>query len=112
MVTITEQYTGTLSGSYVGTERIIVRADGSATFIGRGVFTGSVGQQTGSAQMRYTGTASASGVGLAHWEMYNGSGGLARVHGQGTFEATGLEPTPQCAIPYGGTYSGQIHFGG
>jgi hypothetical protein len=44
--------------------------------------------------------------------MSNGSGGLARVHGQGTFEGTALDPTPQCDIPYGGTYSGQIHFGG
>jgi uncharacterized protein DUF3224 len=112
IVTITEQYTGSLSGSYVGTEWDIIRADGSATFIGQGVFTGSVGQQTGSAQMRYAGTASASGAALAHWEMSNGSGDLARVHGQGTFEGTALDPTPQCAIPYGGTYAGEIHFGG
>ena len=112
IVTITEQYAGTLSGSYVGTEWDIVRSDGSATFIGHGVFAGSVGGHIGSAVMRYTGTAAASGAGLAHWVMSNGSGGLAPVHAQGTFEGTALDPTPQCDIPYGGTYSGQIHFGG
>src|SRR4051812_31201468 len=53
-VEITETFAGTLAGSYVGTEVDRVAADGSATFTGNGVLTGSVAGRAGSIGMRYT----------------------------------------------------------
>src|SRR4051794_34962753 len=59
-VAITETFVGTLAGSYVGTEEDRVAPDGSATFTGRGLLTGSVAGRTGTIEMRYAGEASAS----------------------------------------------------
>jgi len=109
-VIITETFTGTLNGSYVGSERDVVYADGSATFHGSGVFTGTISGQSGTAIMTYAGTASSNGVGTANWVIDQGTGGLAAVHGHGTFQGHETGPTQDCDDTFAGTYSGQIQF--
>ena len=64
---ISQTFTGTLEGGYVGTEDITVFPDGTATFTGEGTFTGSVNGRTGRAGYRYEGTVDAQGVGAATW---------------------------------------------
>src|SRR5262245_53488597 len=54
-VGITESLSGTIAGTYAGTERDQVYADGSATFHGSGVFTGSVNGRSGTADYSYQG---------------------------------------------------------
>lgn len=109
-VSITESFTGALSGSWVGTEWDVVRADNSGTFQGVGVFTGSAGQHSGSAVMSYSGSFDASGSGKAQWAMYNGTEGLQSLTGQGTFTGSAGSATKDCAAPFAGTYTGQIRF--
>lgn len=87
-VGITENFQGTLSGTYVGTERDFVYSDGSATFHGSGVFTGTIAGQTGTATYRYVGVAPASVAFHANWVMVGQTGGLASAVGQGTFGGT------------------------
>jgi hypothetical protein len=108
-VTITETFTGTLAGSWVGTEWELVHADGSGTFQGAGVFTGSVDQHSGSAVFSYSGSFTPDGVGQAKWVLSSGSDGLQGISGQGTFEGTMANPTADCVAPFAGTYSGQIY---
>src|SRR2546430_4646763 len=59
-VGITENFFGPLLGTYAGTERDVIYADGSATFHGSGIFTGTVlGASSGTATYRYEGIAPA-----------------------------------------------------
>jgi hypothetical protein len=115
-VAITETFTGTLKGSYEGTERNVTHKDGSGTFHGSGVFTGEVNGRAGTAVMTYSGTVDAKGAAVAHWVLDQGTDGLARLDGQGTFEGRQLKPPPQgCSDPqresaFGGTYKGGLQF--
>ena len=61
-VDIIESYHGTLDGEYIGTERDVVYADGTATFNGDGTFSGSVDGLTGTGRLRYEGAVGTSGV--------------------------------------------------
>src|SRR5713101_1476022 len=54
-VGITENFFGDLVGTYAGTERDVVNADGTATFHGSGIFTGTVAGRFGTATYRYEG---------------------------------------------------------
>ncbi|MEY2438962.1 MAG: hypothetical protein QOI34_347 [Verrucomicrobiota bacterium] len=111
-VSITETLTGTLSGSFIGTEYDFVHPDGSAVFYGSGVFTGSVAGKTGTFRMNYVGTTSANDTFTAHWVIHDGTGDLSNLFGDGTFEGAASSPTTVCAIPFAGTYKGQLWFAG
>lgn len=121
-VNISETFYGTLEGCYAGTERDVVYKNGSATFHGRGIFTGVVNGQSGTMVMTYEGTVNTQGVGSAHWVLGRGTGGLGNLHGQGTFDGilvalqtsrcTPADPTVCDGGMYGGSYSGNLHFGG
>jgi hypothetical protein len=52
---VTGTGTGTLTGSFDGTEMDVVHPDGSITLEGRLVFTGSVGTRTGTLLVTYNG---------------------------------------------------------
>lgn len=100
---ITENFYGPMSGTYVGTERDVIFADGSATFHGSGVFTGTIGGATGTATYRYEGIFPIDAPFHARWVLIGQSGGLASATGQGTFGGTFGEITDACD---GGTFSG------
>jgi hypothetical protein len=106
---ITENFQGPMSGSYVGTERDVIYANGGATFHGSGVFTGTIAGQTGTATYRYEGVAPVGAPFHASWVLIGWTGGLASAQGQGTFTGTFGEVTQACdAGTYSGTYEGQI----
>src|SRR5438093_2412690 len=66
-IDITETFQGTLDGTYVGTERDVIFADGSATFTGSGLFTGNVTGASGTIHMSYNGRAEPSSQATANW---------------------------------------------
>ena len=108
-VGITENFSGTLDGTYAGTERDQVYANGSATFHGAGVFTGSIDGRSGTAAYTYQGSAPAGVPFRATWALTGLSGDLLGVHGQGTFGGafTGVSETCDAGL-YAGTYAGAI----
>ena len=107
---ITENFQGSLSGTYVGTERDVVYANGSATFHGNGVFTGTIAGRTGTASYRYEGVFPVGSPSFhANWVLIGQTGGLASANGQGTFGGVFGEITEACdGGTYFGTYQGQI----
>jgi hypothetical protein len=115
-VAIVEKFTGSFNGTYEGTERNVVRQDGSGTFKGSGVFTGEVSGRAGTAVMTYSGTVDKDGHAVAHWVLDQGTDALARIDGQGTFEGKQIEQRPDgCTDPttqsaFAGTYSGTVQF--
>lgn len=116
IVTISEKFTGTLNGTYEGTERNVVHKDGSASFNGSGLFTGQVNGRSGTAVMTYSGTLDAKGAALAHWVLDKGTDDLARIDGQGTFQGKQLRSAPagctESQSAFSGDYSGRVQFGG
>jgi len=118
VVDISQTFTGTLEGGYVGTEEATVFPDGTATFTGEGTFTGAIDGNTGRAAYRYEGTVDAQGVGAATWSLDKGADGLERLRGSGTFSGTGIalqltrftpaDPTVCDGGMYGGSYQGTL----
>ena len=104
---ITENFYGPMSGTYVGTERDVVYADGSASFHGGGLFSGTIAGRTGTATFRYEGVFPIDAPFHANWVLIGQGGGLASASGHGTFEGTFGEITDACdAGTYSGSYEG------
>ena len=111
-VGITENFFGTLLGTYAGTERDVVYADGSATFHGSGIFTGNVAGRSGTATYSYEGIAPAGQPFRATWVLVGDSGSLASVRGHGTFGGNfdGVSDTCDAGI-FSGSYEGSLNLG-
>jgi hypothetical protein len=111
-VGITENFFGTLDGTYVGTERDVVYADGGATFHGSGIFTGSVMGQSGTATYSYEGIAPAGQQARATWVLVGATGSLASVKGHGTFDGSfdGVSGACEAGI-FSGSYEGALNLG-
>jgi Protein of unknown function (DUF3224) len=119
-VDISQTFTGTLEGGYVGTEYDTVFPDGTAMFTGEGTFTGAVDGKTGRAAYRYEGTVDAQGVGAATWSLDKGTDELHKLRGNGTFSGTGIalqttrftpaDPTVCDGGMYGGGYQGTLKY--
>jgi hypothetical protein len=116
ILTISEKFTGTLNGTFEGTERNVVHKDGSASFNSSGLFTGEVNGRSGTAVMTYSGTLDAKGAAVAHWVLDKGTDDLARIDGQGTFQGKQLRFAPagctESQSAFSGAYSGRVQFGG
>ena len=120
VVDISQTFTGTLEGGYVGSEDVTIFPDGTATFTGEGTFTGAVDGEWGLAAYHYEGTVDADGVGSANWFLDKGTDGLAKLRGNGTFSGTGIElqltrftpadPTVCDGGMYGGDYQGTLRY--
>ncbi len=113
-VDISENYYGMLEGTYLGTERDVVYADGSATLHGSGTFSGTVAGLTGTGRLSYegfvptTGVMPATGPGSGKWVLVGETGGLASVTARGNWGGASQDvPEPCDWGNYGGTYSGQ-----
>ena len=81
-----------------------------------GMFAGKISGRSGTAVMTYSGKVDDKGDARAHWVLDQGSDGLARIDGQGTFEGRQLKSAPQgCTDPttqsaFAGTYKGNLQF--
>jgi len=72
---------------YTGTERDVIHPNGIVTFRGTCTFSGTLAGVSGTTQLHYRGTASATSV-QGTFRAENGSGGLDDLEAQGTFTAT------------------------
>ena len=108
-VGIKEIFTGTMEGTYEGFEHIVVRSDGTGTFRGSGIFTGTVGGRSGTATFSYHGGFGAEGA-EANWSLVGLTESLASVSGLGTFDAFAIDEGDVdglfCAECDGGVYAG------
>jgi len=108
-VGITQDFSGTLDGTYTGSERDVLNADGSATFRGGGIFTGTVAGRSGTASFRYEWIAPAGADGYATWVLEGLTGSLDGVQGQGTFAGSSADFSDACpAGKFSGTYEGTV----
>ena len=111
-VGITENFFGTLNGTYAGTERDVIYADGSATFHGSGIFTGAVAGRAGTATYLYEGIAPAGQPFHATWVLVGETGSLASVRGHGTFGGNFDGVTTACdGGIFSGSYEGSLNLG-
>jgi hypothetical protein len=111
-VGITENFFGTLNGTYAGTERDVLYADGSATFHGSGIFTGTAAARSGTGTYSYEGVAPAGQRFRATWVLVGETGSLASVIGHGTFGGNfdGVRDACDGGI-FAGTYEGALNLG-
>jgi hypothetical protein len=111
-VGITENFEGTLSGSYEGTERDVVYTDGGATFHGSGIFAGNVAGRSGTGRMSYEGTMPAGQQAKATWILVGMTGSLASVRAHGTFTGgfDGSSETCDAGL-FSGSYEGSVNLG-
>jgi drug/metabolite transporter superfamily protein YnfA len=109
---ITGTGTGTLIGSFVGTELDVVHRDGSITLDGSLVFTGSVNRSPeGTLLFTYTGIGNANtGHETLHAAGTRGTRGLSGLYVNLTLEGDVGPPAPGCTLSGVGTYTGQILF--
>jgi len=93
--------TGTVSGTLTDNATIVIHNTGTWDFQGLVTCSCTVGSQSGTLFLRYEGKGVAFGPSQAKVVILSGTGGLANLHGQGTFDLP---------APGAGTYSGQFHF--
>ena len=91
---------GDLSGSYTNEETLTVYPDNTGTFSGKITCTCTVAGKSGILLYSITGTSTASGSFQGQIFDLQGTGDLAKLHGQGVFQGQGSQ----------GTYSLQLHF--
>jgi Protein of unknown function (DUF3224) len=106
IVTATEvqTLTGVLTGTRLASGTMTFHPDGTFTAHDTGIFTGTIDGRTGS--ITISGASSGTGnAGTGQIVGYQGSGGLAGLHLQGTFQ-----PVVTSATTAEGTYSIQFHF--
>ncbi len=113
---------GTFEGTLVGTERDVIRPNGTVTGQASGVFTGTVNGRSGTCVFSLV-----VNVGMAnHWVVDQGTGDLAGLSGQGTTQEvsengpgcppSGFDcpvyppPTGTCDDSFTLNYDGQIQF--
>ncbi len=98
--------TGTWTGTFVGTSfdffELVVHPSGYVTCQGQISFTGTVnGDKTGTMVILFVGKKNLDiGLWSGKWVILGGTGDLAYLHGQGTWEGPSFNLD----------YSGQIHF--
>ena len=106
---VTGTATGTFTGSFVGTEMQVVHRDGSINLHGSLVFTGSVGNNSGTLIFTYEGIGNAlNGHETLHAVGRQGTDGLAGVHVNAMLEGQIGAPNPGCDLSGAGSYTGQI----
>ena len=87
---VTTLYSGTLQGTGVGEETVIVHPDGTLNGRTFETFTGTIGGTVGTVVVRVEGTGDVTTGGLrGRLTIVDGTGGLATLHAEGTFQAIG-----------------------
>ena len=97
---------GDLSGSFTQEETATNYPDNTSTFSARVTCICTVAGKSGSLMYSVSGTGAADGSFKGQTSDYQGTGDLANLHGQGTFQGQGSNGT------YQGTYTDQLNFDG
>jgi hypothetical protein len=97
---------GDLSGSFTDEETSTSHPDNTSIFSGRVTCTCTVASKSGTLMYSITGSSAADGSFTGQIFNFQGTGDLANLHGQGTFQGQGSNGI------YHGTYSDQLHFDG
>ncbi len=106
-LTDASSYLGTFIGSFAGTGTAVVHLDCSINFHSTGTWTGTVDGKSGTVEITFEGTGMV-GLGafiVGQYTLSHGTGGLANLHGGGTFSALFTSTTT-----IAGTYAGEFHF--
>ena len=98
---ITTCFHGTLEGTVVGTERDVIHPNGNVTIQGSGVFSGTVNERSGTCVISSAVSLTPNGD-VTHWVADQGTGDLAGLSGQGTFQGDAIEHGPGCPVPGSG----------
>jgi uncharacterized protein DUF3224 len=102
--TVQVVYAGDLSGPVVEQIDVVIHPDGTFNFKGVDVCTCTLAGTglSGTIALPFAGAGDASGSAIGHFTIGDGTGGLANMHGVGTFESSdgGLS----------GPFSGVYHF--
>ena len=85
---------GTFEGTWVGTERDVIHPNGTVTIQLSGVFSGTVNGRSGTMVFSYQVSITRNGD-VTHWVVNQGTGDLAGLSGQGTFQ-NDIEHGPGC----------------
>lgn len=93
--------TGDIMGSYTNEETLTLAADNSGTFSGTITCGCTVSGKSGTLMWSYTGTQAADGSFQGHVFNFQGTGDLARLNGQGTFQGQGDHLTYSCELHFG-----------
>jgi hypothetical protein len=103
--------TGTVTGSFVGTEMDVVHPDGSITLHGAALFTGSVNGRSGTLFFSWDGIGNAvTGHETVHFVGRQGTGDLAGTYVNVRAEGDVGASSPGCDVSGEGTYTGQVIF--
>jgi hypothetical protein len=108
IITLSETacFHGTFEGTWVGTERDVIHPNGTVTIQASGVFSGTVNDGTvngRSGTCVFSAAVSLTRNGdVTHWVVDQGTGDLAGLSGQGTFQGDGIEHGPGCPVPGSG----------
>ncbi len=100
--TFNEIFTGTISGTRVGTGRLVIHADGTINARDSGLFSGSVAGASGTAILSASISGTFSAI-AADFVVTDGAGGLSQIHVEGTAAGAATGPAT-----FAGTYSGQV----
>ena len=97
-------YTGDLSGAVVQHIELVIHPDGTLNFKGVDVCTCTLAGTglSGTIALPFAGTGDASGAASGHFTIGHGTGGLAHMHGVGTFQSADGGSS--------GPFSGVYHF--
>jgi hypothetical protein len=92
---ITEQWIsyGDITGSFTVEETSILHPDKTATSSGRSTCTCTVAGKSGTLKWSFTDTGTADGSYQGQFFDFHGTGDLAKLHGQGTFQGQGSHAT-------------------
>jgi hypothetical protein len=108
IVTLSETgcFHGTFEGTWVGTERDVIHPNGTVTIQASGVFSGTVNDGTvngrsGTCVISLAVSLTRKGD-VTHWVVDQGTGDLAGLSGQGTFQGDAIEHGPGCPVPGSG----------
>ena len=108
---VTTTATGSINGTLTGTELDVIHPDGSITLLGYALFTGSIGNRSGTLLFIYNGIGNAvTGHETLNFVAGHGTARLAGVHVQGTAEGDLGAPNPGCDVSGAGTYTGHVLF--
>ena len=92
--------TGDIMGSYTNEETLTLAADNSGTFSGTITCRCTVSGKSGTLMWSYTGTQAADGSFQGQVFDFQGTGDLARLHGQGVFQGQGNHLTYSCELHF------------
>ena len=109
---VTTTTNGSINGTLTGTELDVIHPDGSITLLGYALFTGSIGNRSGTLLFIYNGIGNAvTGHETLNFVAGHGTARLSGTSVQGTAEGDLGAPNPGCDVSGAGTYSGHVLFG-